>query len=87
MAAKIKLDQAVIDVLKQPIYEVWNSIAPDMMECCEMSNGDALEACIDADRLITFGNHVAANDLVKQMFKDHDYKTLYKFLHENISLC
>lgn len=46
-----------LGTLKSGIMRVWQAIGSDAEACCEqpMTNEEALETCVDADRLVTFG--------------------------------
>lgn len=44
------------DQLKQDIYRTWEAIAPDAYDMCDDNNEIAVEMCIDADRLATYGH-------------------------------
>ena len=80
----MKLDQAVVAVLRGPINNVWQQIASDLFECDpDLDNEGAVESCIDANRLLLNGNNKEADDLVHTLCKEHGYD---KVLSKNIQL-
>jgi len=78
----MKLDQAVVTRLRQPMGKTWNYIGSDAMEFCT-SNAEAIEMCIDAGRLETCGNDKEASQLISELCKEHTYPKVLKFLSKN----
>jgi len=44
----------------QAIHDTWEAIGPDLMQCAEetgseLDNDEAVESCIDADRIVVYG--------------------------------
>lgn len=74
------------DFLKQvemPIIQTWGYVAADMPE--DTDNHEAIETCIDANRLDMSG-HKAADGLIIQAVKEHGYEKVMKFLKKHIQL-
>lgn len=80
----MQLNDTVAKTLVGPINVVWNAVAADM-EGMEMSNTEAIEICIDADRLHTFHSQ-AANDLIHELCREHGAQAVIKKLAEHIHL-
>ena len=79
----MKLDQAVLDQLRNPIHKVWNYIGSDVYDLCEGDNECAIEMCIDANRLSMCVNEDVAEALVMSLVKEHGYTKVLKFLSKN----
>lgn len=88
--APAKLDQAFADRMHNAIYNVWQQIGSDTIsaaaECEEsVSNAAALETCIDADRMSTFGHPQEDADLGKAI-ELYGYKAVMALLKKRIKL-
>lgn len=86
----MQLDNAFLRLVSPGIYAVWNTIGNDVMNCAEecgesVSNGEAIESCIDADRLAMYG-YADANGVIDSAIKDQTYDKTMKFLKKNIKL-
>lgn len=79
----MKLDKAVVDRLKTPMWDAWNYIGHDVYEMCEGDNEVAIEMCIDADRLTTCAEDEEAQLLVRALIAEHSYPKVLKFLSKN----
>lgn len=79
----MKLDQTAVNYLRGPINSVWFGIA------CELDgvsdNEEALELCLDANRLAIFG-YPEADNVACQLFAENDIDEVYKFLAQHIHL-
>ena len=83
----MKLDKNVVSKLSQPMWRTWNEIASDVEACGgRMSNGVAVESCIDADRLLYNGHSKDASDLITALCKEHGYMKVHRFLCRNFKL-
>ena len=68
------------------VYQVWNSIGHDVLEFSDETDREALvEACIDADRLETFGSKESGDEL-KALITQHGYTTVLKELSKVVHL-
>jgi len=83
--AKIKLDENVINRLKGTIYDVWSKIAPDAEDLVE-DNLQAMEICLDADRLLLVAEDEEAYDFLHEVMDDHGYGKTLRFLAKHIHL-
>ena len=84
----MQLDQALIKKLTAPMWATWNAIGHDIMACGEdIDNEMAVEACIDANRLETFGGDTGreCDQLVRDLCVEHGYHTVLKFLCRHFS--
>jgi hypothetical protein len=81
----MKLDQEFINRVKEPIYDVWQTIGPDADEFTE-DNLEAIEACIDAGRLITEAEDKEAHDIIGELVAEHGYIKVLRFLGKHIHL-
>jgi hypothetical protein len=81
----MKLDATVIEQVRNPIRKAWNYIAADVYELCG-DNEEALEMCIDANRLSMCVDEPEAEKLVLALVKEHGYSKTLKFLGKNIQL-
>lgn len=79
------LNKDFVNAVKRAIQTTWGAIAPDAAEMCE-SNEEAMEMCLDADRMLTFGKDKAAYDLVTQAMTQCGYLPTLKFLAASIQL-
>ena len=78
----MKLDNAVVDQLRHPIWLVWNYIGSDCIDSVD-DNECAIEMCIDADRLTTCADAPEADKLVGELVREHGYNKVLKFLSNN----
>jgi hypothetical protein len=82
----MKLDTTVIAQLNVPINNVWGHIADDAYEAGgRVSNTEAMEMVLDANRMSTFG-HKDAETLVDELCKEHGYVKVNKFLCKHFKL-
>jgi hypothetical protein len=85
------LNKAFIDIVHSPINRVWNDCAADIADAnaaCgegEVTNMEAIEICIDADRL-TMTGFKEANDSVMAQIKIHGYHKVLRYLSKHIHL-
>lgn len=79
------LGPETLKVLKGPIYHVWQQIGPDAIEFAEC-NEEAVEMCIDADRLIIHGDFKEEHDYLMRILDCYDYRKVLKYLSDNIPL-
>jgi len=71
--------------LKKAILQVWNDIAPDV-EDFHPDNEDAIEMCIDADRLVTFAKSQEAKDQLRALLDQFGYQATLTYLASHINL-
>lgn len=71
-------------VLTHAIYQTWGAVAADLPE--EIDNQEAMEVCIDADRLESLGNSWEANEILKDAIKMHGYSAVFDFLCSEIQV-
>lgn len=69
--------------LKHAIQDLWSMIAWDVGHCD--SNEEAVEICIDADRLMTYG-FPQEDQEVTHLIQQYDYPTVLKALSREIQL-
>lgn len=100
MSSKYKtLTEDEMKIVKGSIETVWNAIAPDVLEADEfnirhklnkrrMDNLDAIEACIDADRLETFDEEDGeqAHALIRALYDSRDYAGTLRYLAKHINI-
>jgi hypothetical protein len=87
-----KLDEAFVRLVERPIHACWGEIAYDVPE--PVSNADAIELAIDADRLKTFsGSHRrdveaarAADAAIGEAIAAHGYSKMLRFLAKHVRL-
>lgn len=76
-------------IFKRDICATWEAIADDCYNLCE-SNEDALEFCLDADRIIVYGNaHGTAQEsaaFFRKMYAVATYPHALRFLAGKITL-
>jgi len=65
----------------QAIHDTWQAIGSDLMEACaccgeELDNESAVEGCIDADRIVTYGGEKgkAAQDEFRARMHEIGYR-------------
>ena len=80
-----------LDKLVQPVLVVWNAIGHDVEASLqdmgeELDNEAAIEMCLDANRLLLNGNDQAAEDLLNQLCRDHDFGQVVKGLSQRVVL-
>lgn len=75
--------------LESTICAIWNSIAPEIEDMDgepEMTNEEAIEACLDADRLLTMGDRKDLNDYLLQSHANGTHEDLILQLNETVHL-
>ena len=89
--AKFNLDAAFIAAVRSPILGAWQEIAMDVADVSK--NDEAIELCIDADRLSSMASTGRAKDeakaadkLISDAIASHGYPKVLKFLSKNIRL-
>jgi hypothetical protein len=87
----MKLDKELIARLNTPMWNTWDAIGHDVYACAEecgetLGNEEAVESCIDANRLWLNGNDKAADDLIHELCKEHGYAKVLKFLAKHYQL-
>ena len=85
----MKLDQDFLAVVKPAICYTWSQIGHDVYECGgRVTNGVAIEACIDADRVSVYGgsDKEKAAKLITEACTKYAYTTVHRFLCKHIKL-
>jgi hypothetical protein len=72
--------------LVSSIIAIWNAISEDMDVDDAMTNEEAIEICLDADRLITIEDRKDLNEFVSQCGTDGLRQDLLMQLSETIDL-
>ena len=75
---------AHMKILTHAIYQTWGAIAADLPD--EVDNAEAMELCIDANRLQSLGNSWEADQLVQDAIKMHGYSAVFDFLCSKIQV-
>jgi len=79
----------VSEETKRAIIEVWGQIASDLLGDLdvesEMTNEIAIETCIDANRLSTFGHAEAEAEILREV-EANGYEETLKSLSEKVRL-
>jgi hypothetical protein len=81
----MQLDAEFTKQVKCAVHCTWEQIAFDCQDFVE-DNVQAVEMCIDADRLLFNGQDATAHALVKQACREHSYVAVLKFLSSKITL-
>jgi hypothetical protein len=84
----MELNKAVIERLSSPMLRTWNAIGYDIYQSYadmgeELDNEDAIESCIDANRIDTYGEDPKAGKLVSALITAHGYPKVLKFLSKH----
>ena len=80
-----KLDQTLIDKLKDPFITTWQKIGSDAIATGVKKNDGAIEIVLDANALARFG-HEEADKIVHDLAMNYGFDELVKFLSGNIIL-
>lgn len=80
-----------LSVLEPAIWQCWSQIATDILECAEacgdsVDNREAIEACLDADRLLLVCDLTEAHALYKTVVREHGWDETVQFFARNIKL-
>ena len=83
----MELNEKIVNRLKSPIYQTWDTIGPDALGAFpDADNKEALELCIDANRIEFVAEDVEASALISNLIKEHGYKKVLNFLNKNIKI-
>lgn len=74
-----------LKVVVDAIQVTWQQIGFDVLELCE-DNKEAVEMCLDADRLLLNGGSETAHMLVRQACKAHNPRKVYQFLSTQVQI-
>jgi hypothetical protein len=84
MARKqIELSDSELATLKTAFSRAWGAVASDVEPD---DNDEAVEICIDADRLETYGRSKEARLIVDRLANEHTYGAVLSFLSAKIRL-
>lgn len=75
-------------VLQNAVRDVWQEIGSDCLACCDdepMTNEGAIETCLDADRLDTFG-YKNAEEEMDRLMDSHSFSKIVKSLAIHVKL-
>lgn len=97
MTTKTKPVKIDMNVMRGPILKVWNAIAGDLSDACAEDGGgmkdiDAVECCIDADRMTFFADKFdmteakAAEAELTRAIAEHGYARVLRKLARELSL-
>jgi hypothetical protein len=81
---EVKITDAELAEVKNAIHLCWQVIAHDVQDCAECDNEQAIECCIDADRLHDYSPE--ADKIITRLAKETSYNTVMKFLSRKIPL-
>lgn len=81
-----------LKTLKPAIELCWSQIAYDVLAAAEtvgdtVNNEEAVEACLDADRLLLVTENAEAHQLARDLYREWGYHKVLTYLSDNISLC
>ena len=88
----MKLDQDFIKKVKPAILNTWQQVGSDFEAACAeegeaLYNEEAIECCINADRLEMYGGDGdVASNIIREAIKEHNYGEVISFLVRNINL-
>lgn len=86
MNIRVRQEIALPRGLVSSIIAIWNAISEDMDVDDAMTNEEAIEICLDADRLITIEDRKDLNEFVSQCRVDGLRQDLLMQLSETIDL-
>lgn len=75
----------VSPALRQAILQVWNDIAP-CVEALASDNTEAIEMCIDADRLVLLAESPEAQDEMRALVAYLGYPQALSFIASQITI-
>lgn len=82
-----------MEVMRGPMWTVWNAIAADWAELGRVTNKGAVEATIDADRMTFFAYGekgraaaAAAEAELDRAIKAHGYEAVLNYLSRKVRL-
>lgn len=80
----------ISNTLIQAVNAVWNYIGNDLMQCAEecgepVTNEEAVESCLDADRMFSQG-HKEAQAEFEALVKEHGYGAVAKAVRKVCNL-
>lgn len=81
----MQLDQHFVNTVRAAIDKAWQQIAWDVEELCG-DNEEALEMCLDADRLLINAEDQVAHCAAKMAIRQNGYQKTLKFLAQHITL-
>ena len=81
----MQLDAHFVNTVKRAVQVTWQQIGHDAEEHCE-DNEQAMEMCLDADRLLLNGNDPVSHAAVKMAMQANGYGKTLKFLAEHIQV-
>jgi|APFre7841882654_1041346.scaffolds.fasta_scaffold315815_1 hypothetical protein len=81
----MQIDGAFLALVRPVIFDTWQQIGFDCQEFCE-DNEQAVEMCIDADRLLLNGDSPEANAAVMEACVEHGYRQVLAYLASKIQL-
>lgn len=77
-----------LKTLKPAIKLCWGQIAYDVLAAADtVNNEEAVEACLDADRLLLVTENAEAHQLARDLCSEWGYRKVLTYLSDNISLC
>lgn len=77
--------------LVQPVLDTWNAIGHDFMSSVTdtfdpLTNEDAIEACLGADRLLINGSNAQAHQLCRELCMEHGFARLVSEIAKHVTL-
>lgn len=81
----MQLDQHFLNMVRPAVQKAWQQIAWDVEGLCE-NNLEAVEMCLDADRLLLNAEDAVAHSAVKMAFRTNGLEATIRFLSSNIQL-
>ena len=75
-----EITDAQWDKLKQSCYRVWSYVASDALSEGPISNSEAMELCLDANRLLSNAHDKESDDLVGHICHLGGYSVLNRAL-------
>ena len=78
-----EMNSTNLSILKRAVENTWSQIGHDIGD---VPNDEAIEACVDADRLEYNGDDEEANKLFRAICNKHSYHAALQWLSNNISI-
>lgn len=83
---KIYVAKNDLSHIKNAVYITWEAIGPDAIELVGDDNLEALELCLDADRLNTHNKDQMGVLLFNELIDEFGYVAVLEFLNKHIKL-
>ena len=82
----MELNKKFVEKVEPVIYQIWDQIGLDVLKGPDIDNEQAVEACLDSDKIEIFTGNTEIATLIREVCAIHGYGLVLNYLNKHITL-